>query len=503
MIADPVRRRERLAAALEEAAAAAGGRPVDDPELLAEVADMVEYPGALAGRFDERFPRELPAEVLRTCLRHHQKAFLVAGDGGPLPAFAVAVNVPADPEGHVRRGHEWVVSGRLEDALFFWREDRKRPLADRFEDLAGVVFHRDLGTFAAKARRVDRLARGIAAGLGVDEAERAHLGRAARLCRCDLVTGLVGEFPELQGVAGGLLAREDGEAAEVTTAIYHLYDPAGAEGDLPPTRLGRLLGLADRLDTLAGGFAVGLVPSGSRDPFALRRAGLAVIRLAETEPALDLAPVLREALEGYAGEDSGPDLRDRADETLPRLAAFLLDRFGSIAERRGARYDEIAAVTALAGPGSLRVHDLFRRLAALGEIRGSEDFLALAAAAKRVRNILAQARERGEVVDPALAGSVADAPGPERELLAAVEELEREADASPGGEPDYAARLRAIARLRPLVDRFFDEILVFDPDEEARRARLGLLARLAALAHDVADLAEIVVEGERNEASAR
>ncbi len=502
VVVDPARRRERLVAALGEAAAGAGGRIVDDPELLEEVADMVEYPGALVGSFDERFPRELPPEVLRTCLRHHQKAFLVAGEDGPLPAFGVAVNVPGDPEGHVRRGHEWVVSGRLEDALFFWREDRRRPLADRFEELGGVVFHRDLGTYAEKARRVARLADLVGGGLGLAAEERDALDRAARLCRCDLVTGLVGEFPELQGVAGGLLARADGEPEAVATAIYHLYEPAGAEGELPPTRVARLLGLADRLDTLAGGFAVGLVPSGSRDPFALRRAGLALVRLAESEPDLDLGPALREAIAGYAGGELGPDLRDRAGETVPRLAEFLLDRFGSIAERRGARYDEIAAVTALAGARSLRFHDLFRRLEALAEIRGSEDFLALAAAAKRVRNILAQARERGETIDPALAGTAPETPAPERELLAAVEELERVARAGDAG-PGYAERLRAIARLRPVVDRFFDEILVFDPDETARRARLGLLARFAARAHEVADLAEIVVEGDREEASPR
>ncbi len=504
VVAHPVRRRERLAEALATAAAGAGGVLVEDRELLEEVADMVEYPGALAGTFDERFPRELPPEVLRTCLRHHQKAFLVEGAGGPLPAFAVAVNVPEDPEGHVRRGHEWVVSGRLEDALFFWREDRKRPLADRFAELAGVVFHRELGTFAEKARRVARLADLVGGGLELTAAERDALDRAARLARCDLVTGLVGEFPELQGVAGGLLAREDGEPAEVATAVYHLYRPAGAEGDLPPTRVARVLGLADRLDTLAGGFAAGLAPSGSRDPFALRRAGLAVIRLAETEAALDLAPVLAEAVAGYAGGELGPDLRGRAGETVPRLASFLLDRLAFLAERRGSRYDEIAAVTALAGPGRLRVADLFARLAALAEIRGGADFLALAAAAKRVRNILAQARERGETVDPALAGSAPGTPDAERELLAAVELLERQDDRGGAGDASaYAARLRAIARLRPVVDRFFDEILVFDPDEAVRRARLGLLARFAARAHEVADLAEIVVDGDREEASPR
>jgi glycyl-tRNA synthetase beta chain len=496
VVADPAARRARLAAQLAALAAAQGGALAEDEGLLDESADIVEFPGAQVGRFEPHFVKDLPAEVLGSCLKTHQKGFCVRGADGLLPLFAVAVNRPDDPEGHVRRGHEWVVSGRLEDALFFWKEDRRQPLTARGARLEGIVFQRELGTYAAKTRRVARLAAVLAREAGLAGDAAAAVERAAVLSRCDLPTGLVGEFPELQGVCGGLLARADGEPDEVARAIYDLYLPSGPDDPLPATRAGRLLGLADRLDTLAGGFAAGLAPTGSSDPFALRRAGMGAIRLALSEPSIDLAAAVREAVTGYRGGETGPDLAERAGQTAPALLAFLVERFGVLAERDGARYDEIAAAAARVGaaPGTpFLPADLWRRLAALRAFRESEDFLALAAAAKRVRNILAQADERGDGY--AAGGGEAALREPEEVgLAAAIADAERElAIAAAAG--DYERALARVARLRPEVDLFFDRILVMDKDPALRRARLSLLDRVARATHGVVDMAELVVAG--------
>jgi glycyl-tRNA synthetase beta chain len=488
---DPHARRAALRRALAERARELGGDLVEDEELLAEVADMVEVPAALGGAFDRRFVDELPPEVLGTCLKHHQKAFSIRSDEGREPAFAVAVNMPDDPEGHIRRGHEWVVSGRLEDALFFWKEDLRRPLEERGAELEGVVFHDRLGTYADKTRRVVGLCGWIEERAELDGREVAALVRAAELARCDLVTGSVGEFPELQGVLGGLLAAEEGEPAAVVEAISGLYRPAGAEDSLPDGRVARLLGLADRLDTVVGGFAAGLIPSGSKDPFALRRAGTGLIRLAAAVEGLDLREAVDEAVAAL-GRTAGTEVVDRAREARGPILDFLLDRFATLAEREGARYDEINAVRAVADR-RFDPADLFRRVKALAAFRESDDFLALAVASKRVRNILAQAVERGDAVEP----GQHDAQLGEPEALALRDEVARvEGElADLGDPPDYRAALARLAATRRVVDRFFDEVLVMDPDAGRRAARLGLLARLNQLAQDVVDLSQIVVEG--------
>jgi glycyl-tRNA synthetase beta chain len=488
---DPERRREELRRALEERAAEIGGELVEDEELLEEVADMVEVPAARAGAFDRRFVDELPREVLRTCLKHHQKAFSIRSERGREPAFAVAVNMPDDPEGHIRRGHEWVVSGRLEDALFFWSEDRRRPLDDRVPELDGIVFHERLGTYADKTRRLVGLCGWLEERAELDGSEVAALVRAAELARCDLVTGSVGEFPELQGVVGGLLAAEEGEPAPVVEAIAWLYRPAAADDTLPEGRVPRLLGLADRLDTVVGGFAAGLVPSGSKDPFALRRAGTGLIRLAAEIPGIDLREAVDEAVVAL-GKTAPSELVGQAREVRGAISEFLLDRFAMLAEREGARYDEINAVRAVAGR-RFEPADLFQRVRALAAFRESDDFLALAGASKRVRNILAQAAERGDAIEPAQHDGRLGEPE-ELALRDEVARVEQEL-ADLGDPPDYRAALARLAATRRVVDRFFDEVLVMDPDDERRGARLGLLARLNQLAQDVVDLSRIVVEG--------
>ncbi len=491
VVVDPAVRRHRLHEALRARAAELGGELREDELLLVESADMVELPAAIAGSFEQKFVDELPEEVLQTCLKHHQKAFSLAKDGVALAAFAVAVNMPEDPEGHIRRGHEWVNSGRLEDALFFWREDRKRPLESRAAQLAEVVFQAELGSYAAKSSRLARLACTLGKGRGFSASELADLEHAARLSRCDLVSGLVGEFPELQGVAGGLLGRADGLPEAVCEAIYSFYRPSSAEDALPDGEAGRLLGLADRLDTLAGGFAVGLEPSGSKDPFALRRAGMGAVRLAAACD-IDLRAALDEALRGYIDEEGGPVLGERAEKVRPRLVSFLLERFGALAEREGARYDE---VNALRSPAAERFlpGDLLERARALRRFREKEDFLALASAAKRVRNILVQAAARGDAV-VAGQGSEALAEPAEKELASLLSRCEKEV-ASMRAAARYTDALGALAALRPAVDRFFEEILVMDEDATLRSARLGLLAVFDLLAQGIVDLSELVVEG--------
>ncbi|UCF67550.1 MAG: glycine--tRNA ligase subunit beta, partial [Acidobacteriota bacterium] len=490
--ADPQKRRERLSGSLQGEAQRRGGRLVEDAQLLDEVADILEWPAARAGSFEAAFVAELPEPVLRTCLKHHQKAFSVRDERGVLPAFAVGVNMPDDPQGHIQRGHEWVVSGRLHDALFFWNEDRKRALADRLEELDGILFQHELGTVAAKTRRliglVDRLGaeRELAAEL------REALTRAARLSRCDLTTGLVGEFPELQGVVGSLLAHEEGSPNTVVAALrdFHAAEECSAVGDA--ARVSRLLRIADRLDTLVGCFAVGLVPSGSKDPFALRRAATTAVRLALEEPALDLLRVIDSALDTYRRDPDGRSVAERADEARPTLVTFLFERFSVIAERRiGARYDEIAAVRSRASRRMLPT-DLMNRLQGMQGFRSSDDFLALAAASKRVRNILLQAAERGE---PARIGEHGD------QLTLAAERALGESIRSAGervqaatSQGKYAASLAELARLRPTIDRFFDEVLVMDEDATVRRARLSLIAEFDQLANSIVDLSELVVE---------
>jgi len=490
VVAEPEKRRAALSVALAREAEREGGSIVPDEPLLQETADMVEHPGAIAGRFDVRFVEELPREILATCLRHHQRAFSISAGGKTLPSFAVAVNVASDPEGHVRRGNEWVVSGRLEDALFFWREDRRRSLSSRSDALSGITFQRELGTFADKTERVAGLCASLADGCGLDPEDRDRLVRAARLARCDLTTGLVGEFPELQGVVGGLLAAADGENEEVTRAIYHLYQPAGASEELPPTRLGRMLGVADRMDTLSGAFAIGLIPSGSKDPFALRRSAHAAIRLAAAEGTIELVGLAARALEGHEEGPPGLPADRRANGAQDTLVDFLYERFAALAEGEGARYDEIASVREIAAARFLP-EDLLRRLEALRRFRESDDFLALATAAKRVRNILAQAEDRGDVPDTSPDEAALELPA-ERGLGDALGMAAARIDPLTASG-DYTAALATLASLRPAVDRFFDDVLVMDEDQGRRTARLGLLARFQGLAHGIVDLSELVV----------
>ncbi len=417
-----------------------------DPALLDTLVYLTEYPTPITGRFDEQF-LELPEEVLVTVMRHHQKYFSVEDAEGRLaPQFVAVMNIPSDPEGFVRRGNERVLRARFNDARFFWETDQKKPLRDRVADLAHVTFQAKLGTYLEKTRRMQALAE----RLGGD----AHAVRAAELSKCDLTTELVKEFTELQGVVGGLYARAQGEPEPVWQAIYDQYKPESMEDSIPRSRTGQIVSLADKLDTLRGCFAVGLIPSGSRDPFALRRAAQGVVKI---------------LVEGRLAEI---DLADYID--TPALGEFFDDRIRYyFRDIRGFAYDEVNAAMAT---GSRRLVDLEARLVRIQNLRSSPDFESLAASFKRIRNILEQAgfHEAGTVDE-----SLIEA-GPERDLY---EEYRRIA-----GQPIETV----ISRLRPKIDLFFDKILVNAPDARVRQNRLTLLNTLRAEFSKVADFSEIV-----------
>jgi len=418
-----------------------------DPALLDTLVYLTEYPTAITGSFDAQF-LELPEEVLVTVMRHHQKYFSVEDAEGRLaPQFAAVMNIPSDPEGFVRRGNERVLRARFNDARFFWETDQKKKLADRVQDLAHVTFQAKLGSYLEKTERMVGLVR----DLGGEE----QAVRAAELAKCDLTTELVKEFTELQGVVGGLYARAQGEPEAVWQAIYDQYKPENIEEAIPRNRTGQIVALADKVDTLQGCFRVGLIPSGSRDPFALRRAAQGVVKiLVEGE--------VRTPLLNLTGGDA--QLKDFFED---RVRYYFRDF-------RGFKYDEVNAAMAA---GWSDLVDLLERLERIRDLRPTPDFEPLAASFKRIRNILEQAQFTGGGV--AFDASLLE-PGPERELY---EEYQRIA-----GQPIESV----ISRLRPKVDLFFDKILVNAPDARVRQNRLTLLKTLLAEFSTIADFSEIV-----------
>jgi glycyl-tRNA synthetase beta chain len=475
-----VRHPERCRRLGEEMAARAsrrGGQVVDDPSLLAKLGAICEVPGVMEGEIDPSF-LELPREVLVSSLRDHQSAFTVERDGAMLPAFLTVMDRPDDPIGRVRAGNEWVVAARLADARFFWQVDRETALAEHGGRLASLSFHEKLGSYAAKAERLEVLAREVCAALGWREDEEAAAA-AARLLKADLVTEMVKEFTSLQGVMGGIYARHEGQPEPVWQAIYDQYLPAGADDAIPRGRAGWACGIADRVDSLAGIFGLGLVPTGTRDPFGLRRAAQGALRiLLEADLPLDLEPLLRRAVELY-----GEKVKRSADEVIADLRPFLDDRVRYLLGRRGATYDEIEAAL---GSGSRSLPDLAARAAALQAVREQPAFLAVVLAAKRIANITKG--QRDEALDEAALVEPA-----ERELQAAHRRLAAEIAAAIAGR-DYQAALAAIAGLAETLERFFVEVMVMAEDPALRRNRIALLQSLGRTLGEVARLTEMVVE---------
>jgi len=438
---------------IEKEAAALGAKI--DGDLLETLTFITEYPTAIRGDFDSKF-LELPAEVLTTVMRHHQKYFSVESAPNMLaPNFVAVMNTAGDPDGLVKHGNERVLRARFNDARFFWDVDQVKKLADRVDDLKKVTFHVKLGSYFEKTERVV----GLVKELGGNE----HAQRAALLCKADLTTEMVKEFTELQGVVGGLYAKAQGEPESVGRAIYEHYQPASMEDSIPETREGQIVSLADKLDTLRECFRIGMVPTGSKDPFALRRAAQGVVKiLAEAK--------LEYNFQTLFGADLADFMRERVQHYFREI--------------RGFKYDEVNAVLVTS---RRTLADIEARLAALAEVRPTENFEPLAASFKRIRNIIKQADfEPTGRLDPGLLE-----PGAE-EILHAESRATQASLSS-----DYKTALEQIASLRPAIDRFFDKVLVNAPDPKVRVNRLELLSDILLSFSTIADFSEIVTSGEQ------
>jgi glycyl-tRNA synthetase beta chain len=506
--------RERVTAV----AASLGGRALTSDALLDEVTALVEWPVPLAGRFEERF-LSLPREVLISTLEDHQRYFPVEdAEGRLLPCFITVANIEStDPE-KVIEGNQRVVRPRLADAAFFWEQDRKSPLAARTEGLANVTFQAKLGSLGDKSRRVAALAMDIAAPGGRPPADDANLAararRAAELCKCDLLTAMVGEFPELQGIMGTYYALADGEDPEVANAIREHYQPRGAGDELPSSRTGIALAIADKLDTLAGIFAIGEKPTGTKDPFGLRRAAIGIVRIAlEKRMELDLPRVLVRAV-ALAREDIEKSAAT-AGKPVPPLSAegVATDVYDYVVERLRAHYleraegatgaptrDGAAASITGASPASITTEmfdavlatrpasplDFDARLMALSTFLTLPEAASLTAANKRVANIL---RKAGESAPREVDVDVLQAAA-ERQLFEALRERRGHVSAATARK-DYAASLTLLAQLRPAVDAFFDQVMVMDENPKLRGNRLALLAQMRELFAGVADLSRL------------
>ena len=491
-------RMETIRAQADRAADELGGRALVDPALLEENAALVEWPVVIAGHFDDDF-LELPDAVLATTMQGHQRYFPVAGeDGALMPHFIAVSNIESRNPATVREGNERVIRPRLRDAEYFFVTDCERRLESRLEELQGVIFQRGLGTLRAKSRRVAALAGRVARAMGGSGEAVAHAERAGLLSKCDLVTEMVGEFPELQGVMGREYARRDGEPAAVTDAIGELYMPRFADDGIPATAAGRAVAIADKLDTIAGCVSLGQIPTGDRDPFALRRAALGALRIMiEGDLDLDLGEMIDAAFECYAEqarEAPGPAREGDPDDmatpagaaspdTATEVRRFMLDRLRAYFADRSIPTDVFNAVLA---KEPARPLDFAMRVRAVEAFRALPEATSLAAANKRIRNILRQA-EQGEIDLP---GEVDDAllrADAERSLSAMLDGIEPRVRAMiDAGE--YTGALARLAGLRDDVDRFFDTVKVMDDDEKLRGNRLALLARIGALFMETADI---------------
>jgi glycyl-tRNA synthetase beta chain len=489
VLADVALRRQRIRKSLDAVTrTVVGARWREDETLVEQVTHLTEWPTVLLGGFEREY-LALPEEVLVTVMRDHQKYFAVEDAQRKLsPHFLAVLNTEVDAEGVaiIRHGNERVLRARFNDARFFWNYDQKIPLAERLDRLKSVTFQKDLGSYFSKTEINLQTAKAIAAALKAAHVpvDQEVLERAVLLAKTDLTTELVKEFTELQGVIGGLYAHAQGLGEEVAQAIATQYVPASVEDRIPSTTEGQVLGLADRMATIVEMFAIGLEPSGSRDPFALRRAGNAVVKiLAEAGLPLTLA-----ALEQLAVRESA---RANAVSITHALEAFFKDRLDFyLREVLGYPYDVVNAVLA-AEIGT--VPDAVSRAQALTAVRGSEDMLAVSAAFKRIKNILRQASEKGIAIgDAEQPVVVADLVEPaELRLHGEAVALAPEVEALRASQR-YTEALERIAALRPAVDAFFDKVMVMAPEANLRRNRVSLIASVLGNFSRIADFSEIV-----------
>lgn len=471
VIADFTRRRETIRAQVEQAAYQVSGVAVVNEDLLDEVTAMVEWPVAVIGNFEKRF-LDIPQEVLISTMSANQKYFHVVDQQGRLlPHFITISNIESREPDQVREGNERVIRPRFSDAEFFWQQDRKQALVTHLEQLKTVVFQNQLGSVYDKTQRVAKLAERIAGQIGGDKLQAL---RAAELCKCDLMTAMVGEFPELQGTMGRYYAQHDGEPGEVATAIDEHYLPRHAGDQLPQTKTGQAVAIADRLDTLLGIIAIGQSPTGDKDPYALRRAALGVLRgIIENELELDLADLLKFAA-GLFAKDT------KASKAVDACLDFILERLRVYYTSQDVRPDEFEAVFS---QRPTRPSDFNARVLAVNSFRKLSEAESLAAANKRISNILKKAEDKiPNSIDSKLLEDAA-----EKALADQLHELDRQL-APLVAAHDYTAILHQLAALRANVDSFFDKVMVMAEDRALRLNRLALLNQLRNLFLQVADI---------------
>jgi len=480
VIADFEARLQKIVAGVQSLARKAGGNVVGDAALYDEVTALTEWPVPLTGSFDKK-SLTLPDEVIVATLTNHQRYFPLRDEKqNLLPLFVTVANIQSKEPERVRHGNERVIGPRLADAAFFWQTDQQTPLGDRCDALDHVVYQKGLGSLRDKSLRIGVLAALLAKHAGVD---MSSVTRAAILAKCDLLTGMVGEFPELQGTMGRYYAQADGEDAAIYDAIGEQYLPRFAGDALPATKVGSILALADKLDTLAGIFALGKKPSGNRDPFGLRRAALGVVRiLIERKLDLNIAMAIDAAVaqQPAAGEEN--------QETVQSLYEFIIDRLrGYIAEQDSRFSADMFAAVRARRPASLL--DFAERLAAVASFLQLDAAASLAAANKRTANILRQAEfADGTTLDATLFEEDA-----ERKLFIALQTARK--NVAPLIERRaYTDALHQLAALRAPVDEFFDDVMVMTDDEAVRNNRLALLSELRSLFLDIADISRLTLE---------
>ena len=470
IIASHAARMESIRAQVEAKAAALGGVAVIPPALLAEVASLTEWPVAIAGSFDERY-LAVPQEVLITTMQDNQKTFAVVGaDGKIRPHFIAVANLESADEAAVRKGNEKVIRPRFADAEFFWQQDLKHRLADYLPRLEAVTYQDKLGSLADKTRRLEALARELAAVTGADA---EHAATAARLSKSDLLSEMVMEFPELQGIMGRYYAAAEGLPADIAAAIDEQYYPRGAGGELPQSPTGLTLALAEKLDTLVGGFAIGAKPTGSKDPYALRRMAISLIRLInENNLNLPLDRALAASAATYPTALA-------ADKHTAAVRDYIRERLDSYYREQGIRSETVQAVLALGGDDLV---DNDRRIRALDTFAAGDNVKNLLASAKRIRNILKKNGERDGAVQTALLQEPA-----EQALWQAWQ------DKQPAFEQalaagDYRAALEPLATLGAPLDAFFTDVMVMSDDPALQQNRLTLLTTLQRGFDKIADL---------------
>jgi glycyl-tRNA synthetase beta chain len=491
VLADVAVRRQRIRKALDAAARTVPSvRWREDEPLVETVTHLTEWPSVVLGGFEPEYLR-LPEEVLVTVMRDHQKYFAVEDPEHKLaPYFLTVLNTEVDQQGLeiIRHGNERVLRARFNDARFFWNYDQKISLEGRIELLRHVTFQKDLGSYFEKTEANVRVAAALAdlAAAQRIEFDRHALRNAVRLAKTDLTAELVKEFTELQGIVGGLYARAQGHGEIVTRAIYSQYQPASMEAAIPPTVEGQLLGLADRMHTIVAMFSMGLEPTGSKDPFALRRAANGVIRiLAETSLPLTVREITKAAADVPSYEPKSEKVK--ANEVA--VVAFLKERLEFyLRDVRNFRYDVVNAVLATDAED---VPDAIARAEALTAVRGSQDFVAVSSAFKRIKNILRQAAEKGIERTDNLVLVEKLVQAEERELHSAASRLAPEVEKLQAAR-DYRGALETTAQLRPVIDAFFDKVMVMAPEERLRNNRLSLIAQVLKDFSRIGDLSEMV-----------